>query len=292
MSMRMRGLCHMYKGLLTFVILLGGYSESYVANAQQVSYTGSAQYATGNYFFTERTGSFYLNNGLSVSGKNVTININAPYIVQSSPWISYSPAGPLPTGGPNHQFVDTRGRGSGRGGGRIDPGNADTVSYTEGSFGDPTLSGSYKLLSSPTGKTVLNSNYSVKFPLADPNGGFGTGAWDFGAGLSVAQRIGNNNIWLADVMYWRLGDMDELDFINPVSFSTGFGHSFANGTFMLSASLFGYSKILEDTDPPLSSGLGANYRVSPKLQLNANLLVGLTESVSDLSTGFGWRFAL
>ncbi|MDX1586880.1 MAG: hypothetical protein R3222_09055, partial [Balneolaceae bacterium] len=106
-------------------MLLAG--SGWQAISQNLSYNGSAQYATGDYFFTEKTGSFFLSNGLSVRGERITLSINVPYIVQSSPWISYSSHGLLPTGGPGNGTVAGRGNdGMGMGNGmgrRIDPGD-------------------------------------------------------------------------------------------------------------------------------------------------------------------------
>lgn len=264
--------------------------------AQHLTYNGSAQYATGDYFFTERTGSFFLSNGISVSGESVILSIHVPYIVQSSPWISYSSHGLLATGGPGNGSVSGRGdsgmgMGSGKGR-RVNPGDADTISYTQASFGDPSMSGSIRIFNSPARRTSVQGNFNIKFPLADPTDGFGTGAWDAGAGLSLAQRLGSNYIWLVTAMYWQLGDMEDLNFKNPVSFSSGIGRVFAGSKWMLVANIYGYTRILDEADPPLSTGLSGNVSITEKVQLNANLVFGLSESVSDISTGFGWSIRL
>lgn len=275
---------------LVLALVLSAFS--WQVAAQSLTYNGSAQYATGDYFFTERTGSFFLSNGLSISGGSVTLSINVPYIVQSSPWISYSSQGLLATGGPSSGSVSGRG-GDGMGKGRrIDPGDTDTISYTQASFGDPNISGTFRIFTSETRRTSLQGNINVKFPLADPSKGFGTGAWDFGAGFSFAQRLGLNYIWLANAMYWQLGDMDELEFQNPLSFSTGLGRVFAGSKWMMSANLYGYTRILDEADPPLSTGLSSSFSITEKVQLSANVVVGLSESVSDISTGLGWSVRL
>ncbi len=280
--------------VLVFAVLLTAFN--WQATAQNLTYNGSAQYATGDYFFTERTGSFFVSNGLSVSGGSITLSINVPYIVQSSPWISYSAHGLLATGGPGSGTVSGRGSegmGMGTGKGRkVDPGDADTVSYTRASFGDPNISGTFRIFTSQDRRTSLQASASVKFPLADPSNGFGTGAWDFGSGLSFAQRLGSHYIWLVNAMYWQLGDMDDLEFKNPVSFSSGLGRVFAGSKWMVSANIYGYTKILDEADPPLSTGLSSSVGITDKVQLSANLVIGLSESVSDLSMGLGWSVRL
>lgn len=275
-------------GIRALWILILIFYEGGLVYSQTLTYNGSAQFATGNYFFTENTNSFYLNNGFSIRKNGFSMSINIPYIVQSTPWISVSSRGLIATGGPGNEKVGGEGAGNRRGGRRIDPGVADTISYSSASFGDPNLSGNVKLFESNRQRTSVNVGLNVKFPVADPTDGFGTGAWDAGAGISLFQRIGLNYLWLLDVMYWRLGDMEDLEFKNPVSFSSGLGRSISNGKWLVSVNIYGYTRIIEGIDPPLSSGLNAGLRVNPKLNLNANLVIGLSDSTPDVSSGFGW----
>lgn len=277
------------RAIVVLVITLYGTGTAW---AQTLTYNGSAQYARGNYFFTEQTGSFYLNNGMSYSGSGITLSINIPYIIQSSPWISYSSHGLMPTGGPNNGSVSSKGDGQKGRGRRIDPGRADTISYSKGSFGDPNISGSLRFLNSDNRRTTITGNFNIKFPFTDPTSGYGTGSWDIGAGISFAQRVGSRFVWLLDAMYWQLGDMEELEFKNPLSYSTGIGGFFANAKWMLSANFYGYTRILEDNDPPLSTGIAMGFNLSPTVQLTSNVTFGLTESVPDFSTGFGWSIQL
>ncbi|MFH5832658.1 transporter [Halalkalibaculum sp. DA384] len=262
------------------------------ASGQALTYNGSVQYATGSYYFTEQTGSFYFNNGLGISGDRLSLHLNVPFIAQNTPWISYTSSGmgPLPTGGPHNRLVDGSdgGQGNRRGRRRIDPGTTDTLNFTETHFGDPSLSGSVRIYSSGFGQTSVNGNFGIKFPLTDADSGFGTGAWDFGAGLSWSQRVAGNTLLLLSGMYWQLGDMDDLDFKNILSYSAALGQTFQEGKLMATASFFGSTQIIEDIDPPMNAGAGLSFQVAPNVALNTNLLVGLTESASDFSIGAGW----
>lgn len=274
--------------------LLGG-SGAVQVRAQNLYYSGSLQYATGSYFFTERTGSIYFSNSLGVSSDRLSIYFSVPLIYQNTPWISYTRtgAGSLPTGGPQSRLVDMRRQQQG-GGGRgqqrqtIDPGLADTVSFSKTHIGDPSLSANVKLLSSRSGKTNLSGSMGVKLPLADENSGFGTGAWDVGGGLSWAQRLGQQYLMMVSGMYWNLGDMDELNLNNLLSYSAALGHTFSNGKLMGTVSFMGSTEIIDDVDPPVNVGAGLNYRLSNATNLNTNILFGLTESASDFSIGVGW----
>jgi hypothetical protein len=209
-----------------------------IMQAQQVTYSGSLQFATGSYFFTESTESFYFVNGLSLSGDIGRLSLNIPYVIQNSPWISYNQKGGIPTGGTQHGEI---------GGRRSDVSSMqdmtrqrrhrvdlpDTVSYRSSSFSDPTVGGTLFLYGRTSPSTSVNLNTTLKIPLANPENGFGTGAWDFGAGLSILQRIKTFYLY-GDITYMWLGNMDELELNNPFFFSAGISRGFGGGRWMIS----------------------------------------------------------
>lgn len=268
------------------------------ASGQDVTYSGSVQYATGSYYFTERTGSFYFNNGFGISGERLILYANIPLVIQNTPWVSYSGTGVglLPTGGPRHGLVDTAGSSMGmgnrRGNRRIDLGSSDTLGFTETHIGDPSLNGHWRLYQSGYGQTAVSGTFGIKFPLTVPDSGYGTGGWDFGAGLSVIQRYQTAWLLFASGSYWWLGDMDELDFNNILSYSLSLGHSYKSGKLMSVANFYGSTRAIDDVDPPLSTGVGISFQATSRLNINSNAQVGLTESASDVSIGFGWSLKL
>lgn len=292
-------------------MLLGASGGTGCAQAQGVSYSGSLQFATGSYFFEESTESFSLVNGLTWSGDPATVSFSLPFIVQNSPWISYSATGYLPTGGPQHGGLrDSTGRRPGRGGRtgmmkstagmdyQAQIGNQDepiplpdTASFTQSSFGDPNIYVNLKLFTSGAGSTSIQLNSGLKFPLADPNSGFGTGKWDYGLGGSVSQRIGRFFL-IADLMKWWFGDLPDLELKDPLTYSLGIGRSLAGGSWMVNASFSGYTEIIEDYDPPMNLGFGIGYFASERVSLNTTASFGLSESSSDLAVGFGWNIRL
>lgn len=283
--------------------------------AQQVSYSGSLQFATGSYFFEENTESFSFVNGLGLSGDNLSVSFSTPFIIQSSPWVSYGAAGYIPTGGPEHKVVrDSTGKGSGggKGGGggpmkaSIDGANyvyqeqmqdqdhvtlPDTSAYTQASFGDPSIYANLKLYSSLSGATSIRLNSGLKFPLADPNSGFGTGQWDYGLGLSASQRIGSY-FMMADLMKWWFGDLADLELKDPLTYSFGLGRSLGGGSWLINTTYSGYTEVIDGYDPPQSLNFGVGYFASDRVSLNSFITFGLSESSSDFSLGFGWNVKL
>lgn len=272
-------------------------------HAQQLSYSGGIQYAGGAYYFTERTYSFYFTNSLILQDRGFSVSISVPFVVQTSPWISYTQSGFLPTGGPQHGSVSgNNGMGGNNGSGGAGMSKAkgrrridipDTASYSQSSFSDPTISVGIPILNS----SKLNSGTNIrlvgdlKIPLADPEQGYGTGAWDGGLGAALSQRV---KTWfiMVNLQYWWFGDMAELKLNDALSYGGGVGKSFNDTKWMILASFNAMTKIITDTDPPINVGGGVSYSISPKSMITANTSFGLTNSSADFVLGAGWQVGL
>lgn len=262
--------------------------------AQTVNYTGSTQFSTGSYYFEDNTNSFYFSNGLSVQYSIMTISFNIPYVFQSTPWVSYTEFGGIPTGGTQQGEVKQTGRQGGHGSGQRNETIAliDTTSYNQSGFSDPTIAASFTLLSDRYHRVIVSLNSQVKIPAASPSKGFGTGAWDAGIGASFSKGIFYNLMIFANSMYWSLGDMDELELKNALSYGAGLGLFLNGGNVMFSGSLSGITKIAEEFDAPVSLNVGTGVNVNERIYLNASLSTGLSEASPDFSFGFGWAIRL
>lgn len=264
------------------------------AYAQQVSYTGGAQLSSGSYYFEDSTQSFYLFNGLSIQANRFTISFQVPFVVQSSPWVSYSTIGGLPTGGTEHGVVERTGRGGGSGPGSGQGSNrehiilADTTQYSRASFSDPSISSSYRFYRSSSGMTSFYLNGQVKVPVANPAGGYGTGSWDTGLGFSASKGLHSMWIITADLMHWWLGDLKEMKLNNVFAYSLSTGKMLNNRRWLLSSSFSGLTKLLDDFDPPVNLNFAVGLMPSDDLLLNTSLSFGLTESSPDFVVGLGW----
>ncbi|MCG2588835.1 hypothetical protein [Rhodohalobacter sulfatireducens] len=298
------------------VALLGVTLVVGCVQAQQVSYHGNVQYATGSYFFDESTSSFSASNGLGYVGDKFSVSFSVPFIVQNSPWISYSAAGQLPTGGPQHGgLADSTGRRPGKGGKN---GNGsknqygsgsystpilvaeseevpitlpDTTSYTQSSFGDPNIYASLKLYSSGSGSSNIQLNSGFKIPFADPNNGFGTGEWDYGVGISLSQRFGKFFMY-TNFMRWWLGNMPDLELKDPLTYSAGLTRTFGQGKWFINSTFSGYTEIIKDYDPPMNLSFGVGLFASNRISLNSTFTLGLSESSADQVFGIGWSLKL
>lgn len=273
--------------------VVGGTVAALPLQAQTVHYTGSVQYATGDYIFTEKTHSVYVFNGLDLSHGRLQVSASIPVIYQTSPWISYGGVGAVPSGGPQHRTV------SGHGSGGHGPGRGrrttvplpDTATYAEVGVGDPSLRADLTLIRGWHGPNVRLAG-SAKPPVADVDRGFGTGAWDGGLGLALSQRLGSWFLF-GEAVHWWLGDMSDLTLQNAVSYSASLGRAFQNGRWGALASLSGYTEIVDGVDPPLQAALGLNRRFGQgAYSLSASVAAGLSESMPDWSISFGLRVAL
>lgn len=313
-------------GLMTLLLFLAVRPVA----AQEVSYTGSLQVATGKYLFTERTNTAYLFTGLAVRSGRVQLTASVPLIYQSTPWVSYTTGGGVPTGGPQGGAVGDSlqrrgGSGAGMGmemagrlartlasaaaaaggaGGLPLPGVRlpramasreavslpDTASFDQVGVGDPTFRVGIDLVPAGRGNVAVTLSGEVKAPLADPARGFGTGEWDGGGALSVAGRAGATLLF-GEVGYWVLGDLPDLPLENPVSYSVGLGHRLGERVSLL-ASLSGYSRIVAETDPPLEVGGALGYRLAEGRSLSLGVTIGLSESSPDVAVSAGWTTRL
>jgi len=284
-------LSHIAVVTIAVLLMLAGIGE---IHAQTVSYNGSAQFSTGSYYFENSTNSFFLSNGLSMQSSRFTTSINVPYVVQSTPWISYTYVGGIPTGGTQNGEVYQSGRQDRQGSGRRQNAIplADTTSYSKSGFSDPTISASFTILSNRYHRVIVSLNGNLKVPFANPSNGFGTGAWDTGVGVSVSKGIFQNMMVFANSMYWSLGDMDELELKDAVSYAVGLGFFINRGTVMFNSSLNGMTQVAEEFDAPISLNLGTGLNMYERISLNANVSTGLSEASPDFSFGLGWSIRL
>ncbi len=251
------------------------------SNAFEASYIGSVQFDTGEYFFDERANSFYFYNGLDLDSGRLNLSANIPIIIQDSPWIAFTGSGLMPHGGGTSGYSSLRSRFPER----------DTVGAVDMGLGDLYITGGLDLIEISSGRPNVQLTGSVKVPVANENEGFGTGEWDFGAGLSISYFM--RSIFLAgEVGYWTFGDMPDLEFDDVVSYSFSIGKPFSGGKMGLMASIYGYTDTFEDIDGPIQVALGFNYLTDSGSGLTAGAAIGLTESAADLSVTAGWSVPL
>jgi hypothetical protein len=121
-------------------VALATLTGAWPADAQQIDYAGSVQYASGDYLFTERASALYLYNSLVVTAGRVRLSASVPLVLQSTSWVTYSGDSGGATGDPS---------GFGAGQGMTSEGSLGVVDTTRSEqlgFADPLVHGGVVLL--------------------------------------------------------------------------------------------------------------------------------------------------
>lgn len=287
------------------------------AAAQDVSYAGSIQYATGSYIFTEPTHTLSLQNGLTATFGRLRLGAAIPAILQNSGAVTIVGGTYLPTGGEGSGAVGTRQPGTkvpmGPGGPRhsllpgpnlyaLLPGQdlyvqqvaSDSVVEEPGSYvlsaGDPLLSSGLELLRGRSWLRFLELNVNAKAPLNDLASGVGTGRWDFGAGGTVVTALGRL-LAIVDVSYWWYGDLPELELQDGVSWGASLAMPVSRSV-SLTAAAIGSNRIIQTAEPARSVSGGLLYRLSPRSSLSFSAGAGLSETSPAVSFSLGWWHSL
>jgi len=252
------------------------------ASAGTFSYSGSIQLSQGRYFFDLTTRGVFLFNGFTYSSERFTLSASFPLIYQNTPYISYSGVGVLPSGGPESSAVNQRQ-------GKETVILPEVVDARQYGVGDPVFHMGIRLVKESAAAPSLEFTIQAKAPVASLESGFGTGEWDYGVGVALSKRLGGV-ILFADVNYWTLGDLAELDIKSPWVYSVSAGLPFAAGKSALLVSYFGMTEIIEGVAPPSSMGLGLSFKVGPKTSLTLSGSFGLSEASPDFAASVGWSF--
>lgn len=280
--------------LLTLGLALAGGG----VDAQRVTYSGGLFYAGGSYVFDRRTDAFYLTNGLRVALGRLEVGASLPIVVQNGGVVTRVAGGvPLPTGGADHRVVGQRPRGDGIGtGGRgmgpggMIPEDSLVVTFSEEfttHVGDPSLSTSFEAFSGFGAVRSVRIQGSAKAPLNDADSGVGSGAWDVGLGGSATIAAGRVLLF-ADVSYWWLGDLPDLDLSDGVAYGVGASKSAFGGDGSILLMLSGMTRSIETMEPPLSAALSVSHTVGSQGFLSGGLGFGLTESAPSITAQLGW----
>jgi hypothetical protein len=260
-------------------------AAGFPARAGSFSYTGSVQYSTGRYFFDRTTSGVYFFNGFSLLSGRFSLAASIPLIYQSTPYLSYTGVGVLPSGG-NEGSTLVRGR---RGGQVVIL--PVVTEYTSFGLGDPMFSAGLELVKESGVVPSLRVNGQVKLPVASPDRGFGTGEWDWSGGLALSKRFGGTFLF-ANLDYWVLGDLPELELENVWAYALALGRSFGGGKTAVIVSYYGSSRVIAEVKPASALGLGMSFRSGRQGTITLNGAVGLSEASPDFSLSLGWSVGL
>jgi hypothetical protein len=255
--------------------------------AQQLAYEGAVGFATGRYIFAARTMSWTLSTGLSLAAGRVTLRAGIPVYLQNTTLVTASGAGMIASGGPTgNAMVSDSGR-SGRMGGHHLPASARALTGYRAAVGDPVVQAGWDVVA--TARTTVTIRGAAKLPATDTSA-LGTGEWDEGISLAVTRQVVSRWFFGLDVAYWHLGDLPQLDFLDPVLATATVGVAVGTGwnaSFVVS----GGTEALHGYAPPLAIGVGVA-RLAGHIPWIVTVTLGLTETVPGAALGAGWRVPL
>ena len=192
----------------------------------------------------------------------------------------------MPSGGmPGH------GGGGGMGSGMMAGADGMRGSMHAG-VGDPLVRADAVLLRSADARRELRLAVATKVPFARPEGGVGTGEWDFGAGMSSATAFSGTFLF-ADATYWQTGRPDSVPLRNALAYALAAGRPvIASGRLALLASVSGSTPLLRGIQAPVSVGLLLSHVSSANRVLGVTLSLGVTRTAPKAVVGLAWRVML
>lgn len=299
--------------------------------AQSLSYSGSIQYSTGSYIFTEPMRTVSLYNTLTLARGRFRLTAGAPLILHNSGAVTLVGGAYLPTGGLDNGAVGGRQQGQSV---PMGPGGRNrslvTPAAVAAALVDPAAvgSGGVALTDSRLGSQVVESGDSIvaapgdyELAVGDPlvTGGVqlfrGRGTLR-SVDLTAAAKAPVNGLesgvgtgewdWsvggttalaigpvvaVLDGAYWWYGDLPELALNDGFSWGVGLGLPVSRGLW-LSGSTTGTNSIIGSAQPARTVSGTLLYATSPAGGVSVTLGAGLTETAADYSISIGWRHTL
>ncbi|MEN8375943.1 MAG: hypothetical protein ABFS34_10885 [Gemmatimonadota bacterium] len=269
--------------LLALALGAAGFLPGAPATAQEASWSGSVEVASGDYYFTERSTSVWVVNGVSASWGGVYVDASLPLLLQNSDAITRAGGLPVPTGG------NRAGDGSGR---RHDelvvieaPGSLEL------SLADPLLGAGLEFTPTNSPLRSVRVGASVKPPLRSAESGIGTGEWDAGAGAGASLELGSVLVMIQG-SYWALGDTPDLELRDVFAYGAALGGFLRGDRLGWSVSVTGSTSMIDGVEAPVSIGGDVYLSLASARSLRAGVRSGLTESAADVAASVGWTIPL
>ncbi len=275
--MKMRTNVQLGGGLLLGLVLLFCQATT-VLGADDAPFSVSLgfDFASGDYGTSQTTDSYSIPLYISYyPSDRLDFHLEIPYLYQSN-------SSTVSLGGMRFPMQGSGSTsGSGMGGGRT-----ASVTDSQSGLGDISLTAGYVLSGGSGTAPMIRPLVYLKLPTADKDKGLGTGAFDFGAGLSVGTGFGNWSVY-AEALYILPGSTSAY---NPDNYWTYLGSVYYQLTrkFEYGFALSGATAAFVDNPDALEVQLKSSYQLSSQWNLGAYLGKGLSDSSADYTTGFYW----
>lgn len=233
------------------------------AQAQEVGYTASVYVSRGSYpAESDPVTSVYVFNGFDVTAGRLRAAVSVPYVRTTFRDLVVDPA----------------------------TGAASTLEDTVSGFGDPLVRMDVRLFDDAARPLQVAVVGSVKVPVVDVDSRLGTGEMDVAAGGSLFTAMGGTSLF-ADLLFWKYGDPEGVDFEDTLSYSVGVGRLLGASRWSAMVSLAGFSKGLEGAAAPVQLNAALLTLISRRQSIAISAGFGLNDSSGGLSLGMSWRIS-
>jgi hypothetical protein len=246
--------------------------------AGSFSVSGGFQWWSGTYVYQTSTTTYALTAGARFRSDQYSISLTLPVLFQNSDLVSQTGGMFLPHAG---AIGGQSQEGSSRHGGGMMAGS----SYESG-IGDILVTGNYRIAEESYAAPSIALTGQVKVPTASTVMNFGTGKWDYGAGLALRKQFGTLGLF-ADAGYLVIGDPAGADYRDPFTFGLGVGNLFLDGTFSTMVYYQAYTKVLENYAAPQQFSVGLLYQSSPSTSFSVMSSFGLSNTTPDVGIAVG-----
>jgi len=151
-------------------------------------------------------------------------------------------------------------------------------------MGDVTLTSGYALLMDSDTTPLFRPTAYLKFPTANESKGFGTGKFDYGAGLAVSKWLGNWQPFTEGRYVFQGASQDETGALDFLTADAGVAYRWSD-SFVTSMYARLGSRSFEGMSAPLEARLKMVWRFEEKTFTEAYALKGLSDGSPDYGGG-------
>jgi len=239
------------------------------------------EYASGDYGTGQTTDSYRIPLTIDyLPNEKFDFELVIPYLHQNN-------GGTVSLGGmrvPMGNASSGGGSGGGSGMGGMGGGSSTTTnSGAQSGLGDITLTTGYALIAETADFPLLRPLVYLKLPTADKSKGLGTGAFDFGGGLSLAKNLGAWSTY-AEALYIVTGSTGSFAPDNYWSYQASAAYSLSN-QLSCAVALSGATAPFTGADNPLEAQFKVNYLTTPQQSVGGYLVKGLSNGSADCGVG-------
>lgn len=238
-------------------------------------------FASGDYGTTQTTDSYRvpLTIGYYPSAR-LDFSLEFSYLYQNGDSTVFLGGRPFPMHGSGGMSGGTGGM-SGTGG--MGGTTASSVTSSQSGVGDISLTAGYALFEESDSSPMLRPLVYVKVPTADDDKGLGTGAFDYGVGLSIAKGFGDWFLY-AESLYIIPGSTSTYQPDNYLTY-LGSARYLLTQKLDVGCELSGATAAFAENPDALEAQLTTNYQVSQRESVGAYLGTGLSDSSPDITGG-------